>query len=468
LLDGGTGGIVRAMKLLRCAAVLLLTLLPGWRAVAEPTVVVVTIREEITRNTTFLVRRGLREAQEKNASALILELDTNGGRLDATEDILPLLQHSPVKTYTFINTKAYSAGAIIASATDKIFMTPGSVIGAATPVLPGLAEVAAAEREKMNSATRALVRATAQNKGHNPDVFEAMVDKDLGLVVAGKTVCEKGKLLTLTADEAGQAYGEPATSLLSAGTVATMAELLAATGLKGATIVPVTPYGFEVLARWITTISPLLIIIGMVGIFIELKTPGVMLPGLVAAIAFGLYFLGYFGAGLAGWEEVALFAVGVVLLALEIFVIPGFGVTGIAGILAIAAGLLLAMVERWPGATWPDWMQLQPAIVRLGLSLGGTVVVCALIVRWLPQTTLFQKMELGTTLDTKDGYTSSRDAAGALLGAEGVAETQLRPAGTGKFGEHLVDVVTEGDFILKGDRIRIVAVEGSRVVVSKC
>jgi membrane-bound serine protease (ClpP class) len=391
--------------------------------------------------------------------------------LKATEDILQLLQHVPVKTYTFVNTKAYSAGAIIASATDKIYMAPGGVIGAATPILvmpgQGLEEMPAAEREKMNSATRALVRATAQQKGHNPAVFEAMVDKDLGLTVAGTNVVEKGKLVTLTVEEAVRLYGEPPVPLLAAGKVGSVGELLAQVGLGGAATVPVKPYGFELLARWITLISPLLIMVGMIAIWMELKAPGLGVPTVVAVAAFGLYFLGYFAAGMAGWEEVALFGLGVILLLVEVFVIPVFGVAGIAGIVAIAAALLMAMVEHWPGTRWPDAAQWQAAIVRLSLGVGGTVVAGALLARWLPKTVLFQHWELGKTLSAAEGYTSSKATLPGLLGATGVAETVLRPAGKGRFGEQLVDVVTEGDFIQKGERIRIVAVEGARVVVTK-
>ena len=165
---------------------------------APKTVCVLTIHEEITHNTLYLVRRGLREAEEKKAAAVVLDMRTNGGRVDVTEEIIRLLERVPMKTYTFVNDKAYSAGAYIAAATDKIFMAPGSVIGAATPVMmgpdSGVQALPKSYEEKLSSAMRARIRATAQEKGHNPDVFEAMVDADRGLTVQGKEITAKGKL----------------------------------------------------------------------------------------------------------------------------------------------------------------------------------------------------------------------------------------------------------------------------------
>jgi membrane-bound serine protease (ClpP class) len=440
-------------------------------APATQTVYVVELREDITHNTTYLIRRAMNEAAAVKATAVVLDMETNGGRVDATEEIIRLLEHSPAKTYTFVNPKAFSAGAFIAAATDHIYMAPGSVIGAATPVLmtpgSGVQEVPKSYQEKINSALRALIRATAQEKGHNPDVFEAMVDADLGLKIGDKEICPKGKLLTLTNEEAAREYGQPPKPLLSAGTVKSLPDLLEEIGSAKAQVVTVKPYGFEVLARWITLLSPLLILVGFVAIWVELKAPGLGVPAVVAVTCFGIFFFGHFAAGLAGWEEMALFIMGVVLLALEIFVIPGFGAAGIGGILAIAAALLLAMVERWPGYAWPTWDQWQVAVARFGFGLAGAVVLGALLARWLPKTSLFQRIELSTTLSAADGYTASRGAAQSLLGATGVAETVLRPAGKGRFGEQLVDVVTDGDFITKGERIKIVAVEGSRVVVTK-
>jgi membrane-bound serine protease (ClpP class) len=442
------------------------------RAANEKSVCVLVIHEDITHNTLYLVRRGLREAGEKKASAIVLDLNTNGGRVDVTEEIMRLLENAPMKTYTFVNNKAYSAGAFISASTDKIFMSPGSVIGAATPVMlapgAGVQELPKSYEEKLTSAMRALIRATAQEKGHNPQVFEAMVDADQGLTVDGRVITPKGKLLTLTNEDAAREYGKPPKPLLSAGTVNSLDELLEKTDLKGATTFTVSPTGFEQLARWITTISPILILIGFLALYIELSHPGVTLPGLVAVLCFGIYFLGYFLAGLAGWEDVGLFVFGLILLAVEFFLFPGHFVSAALGTIAVLAALVLAMTGHLPGEPrFPSWPQLQIPLLKVFGGVIGSIVAGLALGRYLPKSTLFKKMELAAATNTAEGYSSSRGEAKALLGATGVAETNLRPSGKGRFGEQLVDVVTEGDLIQKGASITITEVQGSRVVVKR-
>jgi membrane-bound serine protease (ClpP class) len=456
-----------------CCAALLLAVALGIpisvRAADKLVVCVLSIHEEITQNTLYLVRRGLREAEEKKATAVIIEMRTNGGLVDVTEEIIRLLERAPMKTYTYVDDKAYSAGAFIAASTDKIFMAPGSVIGAATPIMvggSGVQELSKSYEEKLTSAMRARIRATAQEKGHNPDVFEAMVDADRGLTIDKKEITPKGKLLTLTNEEAAHEYGTPARPLLSAGTVKSLDELLEKVGLSGALTFEVVPSGFEQLARWITTISPLLILVGFLALYIELSHPGVALPAIVAVICFAIYFLGYIVAGLAGWEEVGLFVFGVLLLAVEFFLFPGHFLSAALGTVAVLAALVLAMAGHLPGAPiLPSWEQVQMPLMKVFGSMIGAFVVAMLLGRYLPKSTLFRKMELVAVTSTADGYTSSLGEAKALLGVAGVAETNLRPSGKGRFGDKLVDVVTEGDLIERGKPITIVEVQGSRVVV---
>jgi len=458
-------------RMLLLSAVLLATMRPIAFAATE-TVCIVTIHEEITQNTLYLVRRAMREAIAVRAAALVLDLDTNGGRVDATEEIIRLVERASCPTYTLVNPKAYSAGAFLAAATDRIYMTTGSVIGAATPVMmipsQGVQELPKSYEEKLSSAMRALIRTTAQTRGHNPDVFEAMVDRERGLTVDGTVIVEKGKLLTLTNVEAQKEYGNPPRPLLSAGTVGSVEELLKRVGLERATQLRIEPYGLEIVGRWLTAISPLLILIGFVAIYIEMKTPGIGLPSLVALICFALYFGGYFLAGLAGWEEMVVFALGVVLLAVEIFVLPGFGWTGIIGVTLVLAALVMAMLQRMPGSPfWPSWQQLQWPLLKVMGGFLGAAGVMAVLARFLPETPLFRKLELSATTSAAEGYVASHGPKSAQLHAVGVAETVLRPSGKGRFGDELVDVVTEGDMIEAGSRIRIIERNGNRVVVTR-
>jgi membrane-bound serine protease (ClpP class) len=392
--------------------------------------------------------------------------------VDITEEIIRLLERTPMKTYTFVNDKAYSAGAYIAAATDKIFMAPGSVIGAATPVMigpdSGIQNLPKSYEEKLSSAMRARIRATAQEKGHNPDVFEAMVDADRGLTIDDEEITAKGKLLTLTSEEAAREYGDPSKPLLSAGTVKSLDELLEKVGLKGAGTFAVAPYGFEELARWITTISPLLLLVGFLALYIELSHPGMALPAIVAVVCFAIYFIGYFVAGLTGWEPAALFVFGLLLLAVEFFLFPGHFLSAALGTIAVLAALVLAMTGRLPSEpVVPSWPQLQIPLLKVFGGAAGAMVAAMLLGRYLPKSALFKKMELTAATSTAEGYSASSGSAKTLLGATGVAETNLRPSGKGRFGDELVDVVTEGDLIERGKPITIVEVQGSRVVVKR-
>ncbi|MCS7048551.1 MAG: ATP-dependent Clp protease proteolytic subunit [Verrucomicrobiae bacterium] len=443
----------------------------GWANNATNTVCVIQVHEDITHNTVFLIRRGLQEAHKASAAGIVIDLDTNGGLVNQTEKVMRLLERSPRPTVTFVNGKAYSAGAFIAAATDRIYMAPGSVIGAATPIMlvpgSGPAEMPKALEEKLSSAVRAMVRSTAQMKGHNPDVFEAMVDADRELVLDGKVISEKGKLLTLTNEEAARPYGDPPKPLLSLGTVANVTALLASNGWAGATVLEIKPTGFEVVGRWLTMIGPLLMLIGFVAIYLEMKTPGIGVPTVVAVIAFSLYFIGNFIAGLAGMEEIVIFIIGVLLLLIEVFVLPGFGVAGFLGVCAILIALILGMTERFPGGppvpTLPD---LKVPILTVAWTFIGSVFVMVLLGRFLPKTSVFRKMELAAATAAEQGYVAAAAVPRPAPGSVGVAETVLRPAGKARFDGQLVDVVSTGDMIEKGAAVRVVEVHGSKVVVT--
>ena len=248
-----------------------------------PVVYIIPIRDDIMTPMTYLVRRGVKAAMEAKADALIIDMETNGGRVDSTEEIIESLNQFQGKTATFVDRKAFSAGAFIAVSTQKIFMAPQSVIGAAAPIMmaPGGGAEGMPEtmEAKMTSGIRALVRTSAEKNGYNVEVVEAMIDKTRRVEIDGEVLNEKGQILTLTNVQAEKEYGDPPKPLLSSGTVASMEEVLTEMGLSGGRVVRVEATGAEKLASFITAFSPLLMLIGIVGIYIEMKTPGFGIPG---------------------------------------------------------------------------------------------------------------------------------------------------------------------------------------------
>jgi len=252
-------------------------------------VVVVPIKGEINKGLIYILHRGLKEAEAINASIVILEIDTNGGRLDATEEIMQMLLASPMKTISYINTKAFSAGAFIAVATDTIYMAPASVIGAATPVsispTGGVQGTSNSFEEKITSGTMALIKTAAQHKGHPDRIVSAMVDRDIEI----EGIIAKEKLLTLTNIEAEQDSVN-----LSRGTVKTIEELLNKEGVVDPIVTYIIPSWSEDLAILVTNsgVAGILMMIGMMGIYLEFKTPGFGLGGMMALLCFALFFWG--------------------------------------------------------------------------------------------------------------------------------------------------------------------------------
>lgn len=436
---------------------------------ASPKVFVIPIRDDIMPPMAYLVRRGVKEAMEAGADVLVLDMDTNGGRVDVTEEIIGILNNFKGQTVTFVNRKAFSAGAFIAVATGRIFMAPQSVIGAAAPIMmmPGSApqDMPETMQAKMNSAIRAMVRTAAEKNGHNVNVVEAMIDKTKELIIDGKVLNEKGQILTLTNLEAEKEYGDPARPLLSSGTVEDLEQLLVKLGYAKAVRVTVQPGGAERLAFWLNAISPLLMIIGIVGVYIEFKTPGFGLPGIVGISAFALYFFGGYVAGLTGMEWVVVFLVGLVLVGLELFLFPGTVVLGLSGAVLILAALVMAMVDIYPGAPGlPTFVQLQVPLTELMIAFAGSILVVWMLSRILPQTTLYGKM----VSQTASGIASVAELAerqASRLGQVGVAVSPLRPGGKAQFGDAILDVISQGELIESGRQVRIVGHSGTEAVV---
>jgi membrane-bound ClpP family serine protease len=300
-------------------------------------VYVIPVREEIGTALVFLIRRGVKQAIEDKAELLVLDMETNGGRVDKTEEIIQILNQFQGRTMTYVNRKAFSAGAFISFATQQIYMAPEAVIGAAAPIMVGAGggaeKVSEAAEAKMISATAALVRASAEKNGHNVDVAEAMIRRTKELVIEGEVLNRPGELLTLTSRGAEKRYGASSKPLLSSGTYPSLADLLIGTGYGSAERVVVEPTGWEQVGSFLSSqmVSSLLLAIGVIGVYLEFKAPGFGLPGIVGGSAFALYFLGGYLAGLSGAGWVVVFFLGLALLSRGVFLLsrhPGGWVGG--------------------------------------------------------------------------------------------------------------------------------------------
>jgi membrane-bound serine protease (ClpP class) len=302
---------------------------------------------EVSESMFLFLRRVQKAAEVGGASALVIDMNTYGGRLDSAEKITKLLHQAKIPTFTYINTNAGSAGALIALATKNIYMAPVSAIGAAAPVQSSGEDLSVTAKEKTISYWSALIRGSATRNGHNPDIGEAFMNKEKEVKIGDRIVHPKGTLLTLNAQEASEVIdGKP---LLARGVADSINDLVRKAELKG-NVATIKPAGFERLAFWITALAPLLLLGGMIGLYLEFKLPGTGLPGVVAAICFALFFLGHYFAGLAGWEVVALFVVGVALVLAEIFIFAHTTIiVGVVGVFLMLGALLWAMIDRYPG-----------------------------------------------------------------------------------------------------------------------
>lgn len=422
-------------------------------------VYVATVSGTIDLGMTPYIKRVISDAEDAQAAAVILDINTPGGRLDAALEIKDALLGAEVPVIAYINREAFSAGALIAIAANTIYIAPGGVIGAATPV-DATGEKAS---EKVVSAVRTDFKSVAELRGRDASIAEAMVDEE----VAIDGLVEEGKLLTLTSMEALKwGYSDGEASDLDA--------VLEAEGLTGATVIEVDPSFSERLVRFITNpaVAGILISLGFLGLLAELTSPGFGVPGIAGLLLLALFFWGHMLAELTGWEGVALVVIGLALIAIELLVIPGFGVAGLLGLGAFFAGLFMAMIGQ--GAATGDFFRA--TLVLLGATT-LMIIGAWLILRFMPRRRAFRGLALQTALARGSGLEESppaernQESAGhlephaSMVGARGIALTDLRPAGVARIDNHRVDVVTEGDFIEEGRGIEVIADDEYRRVV---
>ncbi len=451
-------------------------------------VYVVPVRDDIMPPILYVIRRGVKDAMEAKADCLILDMETNGGRVDITEDIFDIIGKFPGETVTYVNKDAYSAGAFIAVATQKIYMAEQSVIGAAAPIMMGptggVSEMPSTMEVKINSAIRAKIRTQAEKNGYAKDVIEAMVDKTKKLERDSKVLCAEGDILTLTNLEAEAKYGEAKTPLLSSGTVKSIDALIKELGYAGAQRVDVQPLGAEELGTWINAISPLLLLIGIIGLYIEFKTPGFGVFGAIGIAALVVYFFGGYVSGLAGIEWVGIFTLGVVLVAVELFWLSGTLIIGMVGVACMLVALVMGMTDIYPnmplfptgegkGDSMPqvegiDFHDLGKAFSKpigdLTIAFALSIPVIWALAKYLPHTAFFANFasEAASGVESVAALAAEVDSR---LGQVGEAITPLHPGGKAMFGDDMCTVVTQGEMIAVGAHVKVIGHRGSDLLV---
>jgi membrane-bound serine protease (ClpP class) len=413
------------------------------------------IDEDIDPGMNRRVKLAMDQAAALKADVILIEMDTYGGAVTDADEIRTRILESKIPVYVFINKDAASAGALISIACDSIYMAPGASIGAAT-VVNGTDGTAAPD--KYQSYMRSMMRSTAEATGRNPQIAEAMVDEKL--VVPG--ISDSSSVITFSVAEAVQ-------NGFCEGAYSSAKEILAAQGLQSAEIIAYEEKTVDTIISFFLSpaVSGILILLIIGGIYFELQTPGVGFPLAVALTAALLYFIPYYLNGLAENWEILAFVIGIILLAVEFFVIPGFGVFGVAGIVMTLGGLVLGML---PNQAFD--FELVPASQLFGALL--TVILAALaavgMVFWLtPKVNewgAFKHLTLASTQDRAQGFTSSTYSED-MLGKIGKVHSRLRPSGKVEIAGEIYDAYSRGEFLEQGESIEVISTEGTSLRVKK-
>ncbi|TNF30784.1 MAG: nodulation protein NfeD [Bacteroidetes bacterium] len=413
------------------------------------------IKEEIGPPIWRKMQKAFEEAEAWNADLILLHMNTYGGMVIHADSMRTKILNSEIPVWVFIDNNAASAGALISIACDSIYMRKGANIGAATVVDQTGSEMP----DKYQSYMRSTMRSTAEAKGRNPDIAQAMVDESIKV----DGVIDSGKVLTFTATEAMQ-HG------FCEGMHETVDELLKANGYEQYELKSFVASGLETFIGWMVhpAVSGILIMIIIGGIYFELQTPGVGFPLAAAIIAALLYFTPLYLEGLAENWEVILFLAGLALLGVEIFVIPGFGVAGVSGIALIVSALVLSMI----GNVGFDFEMTMPTqIINAFLTVilatvGGFFGSIYLAKRFL-STSMMSSVVLSSVQNASDGYIGVNITERELVGKQGVAHTVLRPSGKVMIGDEIYDATALIGFIEKGDAVQVVKYETAQLFVKK-
>lgn len=441
----------------RLLLIILLTISTGLLTAQQTQKKVFTfaIDQDIDPGMNRRVKLAMDQAERIKADLILIEMDTYGGAVTDADEIRTRILESKIPVYVFINKDAASAGALISIACDSIYMAPGASIGAAT-VVNGTDGAAAPD--KYQSYMRSIMRSTAEATGRNPQIAEAMVDEKL--VVPG--ISDSSSVITFSVSEAIQ-------NGFCEGEYTTTKEILAAQNLQSAEIIAYEEKTVDTIISFFLSpaVSGILILLIIGGIYFELQTPGIGFPLAIAVSAALLYFIPYYLNGLAENWEILAFVIGIILLAVEFFIIPGFGVFGVAGIVLVLGGLVLGML---PNQAFD--FELVPSSQLFVALL--TVILAALtavgMVFWLtPKVNewgAFKHLTLTSTQDRSQGFTS-RTYTEDMLGKLGTVHSRLRPSGRVEIAGEIYDAYSRGEFLEKGESIEVISTEGTSLKVKK-
>jgi membrane-bound serine protease (ClpP class) len=431
-----------------------------------------SINDQIAKPMWRTTQKSFEEALNLKADIILIQMNTYGGLVDIADSIRTKILNSKIPVYVFIDDNAASAGALISIACDSIYMRAGGKIGAATVVN----QTAEAMPDKYQSYMRATMRATAEAHGkdtiivgndtiikwkRDPKIAEAMVDPDMVV----PEISDSGKVLTFTAEEAVK-YG------YCEGIVTGAADIMKKAGIENYEIIEYNPSLLDKIINFLLSpiVQGILIMLILGGLYFELQSPGVGLPGAAAVLGAILYFAPLYLEGLAENWEILVFIIGIILLAVEIFALPGFGVAGIAGIILMVTGLTMAMVDNLVfegGDIWLAVNTVMRALMVVIVSLFLGVLASLYLGRKLLSTTSFAHISLKETQQKEDGFTSADLEAHKLVGLEGLAYTVLRPSGKVEVKGEIYDAKSEFGFIEKGSKIKVVRYETGQLYVER-
>ncbi len=420
----------------------------------RPLVMLMKIQGDIDPRSNRYTELALERAEEINADYVVIEMDTYGGALNDADDIRTRVLNFEKPIYVYINKDAASAGALISIACDSIYMAKGASIGAATVVTAD----GAAAPDKYQSYMRSIMRSTAEATGRNPDIAEAMVDETLEV----EGVSEDGKVITFSTSEAiKHGFCEAQVSNLD--------EIMKRSGVEDYELDEFEIGTAEKIIAFFLNpfVSGILVLVIIGGLYFELQTPGVGFPILASVVALVLYLTPYYLNGLAENWEIIVFLVGIVLIALEVFVIPGFGVPGILGIICTVGSLILMMVNNDAfDFSFVELDEILFASAAVISGLVGAVVVMFVGGASLANSKVFQRIALSETMEKTAGYTSNFKKE-SFIGKTGVAYTVLRPSGKVMIDGDIYDAHTRGNYIDKDVEVEVINEEGTSLKVKE-